>query len=124
MPNDPKLYTVTATLAYDDLPAPMKKGWSSSFGDTFLDHVGENPQVTEYISLNGRVCQKCVFIGTQALAEQFAEWLQAKLDSKKRPITVGVRRVGMDDLNYRRKTAVAEAQANDAKILELINTHQ
>lgn len=120
IPNDPRLYTVTATLAYDDLPAPMKRGWSPSFGDTFLDYVGENSQVTEYISLNSRICQKCVFIGSQQLAEQFAVWMQAKLDRKKRPITVSVRSVGYDDLKYRRKTAVAEAQANDAKILELM----
>lgn len=118
--HDPVLYTITAILAHDDLPTPMKEGWSSSFGSAFLDYVGDNPQVTRYMSLNGRVCQKCVFIGSQGLAEQFAVWMQTKLDRKKRPITVGVRRVGYDDLNYRRKAAVAEAQANDAKILELM----
>lgn len=118
--HDPVLYTITAILAHDDLPTPMKEGWSSSFGSAFLDYVGDNPQVTRYMSLNGRVCQKCVFIGSQGLAEQFAVWMQTKLDRKKRPITVGVRRVKSTDLNYRRKTAAAEAQANDAKILELM----
>lgn len=118
--HDPVLYTIIATLAYDDLPTPMKEGWSSSFGSAFLDYVGDNPQTTRYMSLNGRICQKCVFIGSEELAEQFAAWMQAKLDRRKRPITVGVRRVKSTDLNYRRKTAVAEAQANDAKILELM----
>lgn len=113
------LYTIEAELNYHDLPVNLKVGWSSAFGAAFLDYVGENQIVKQAVSINGRLTKKCIFIGDEALAHQFAEYLQNKANQKKRSLKFMVRKVDSRDLDYRRKTAQAEAEANDANIRAL-----
>jgi hypothetical protein len=114
------LYTIEAELNYDDLPVNLKEGWSSAFGAAFLDYVGENQIVKHPVSINGRLTKKCIFIGDEELANQFAQYLQNNANKKKRSLNFMIRKVNSRDLDYRRKTAQAEANANDAKIRELI----
>lgn len=114
------LYTIEAELNYHDLPVNLKVGWSSDFGAAFLDYVGENQIVKQAVSINGRLTRKCIFIGDEELANQFAEYLQNNADKKKRSLKFVIRKVDYTDLNYRRKTAQAEANANDAKIRETL----
>lgn len=114
------LYTIEAELNYHDLPINLKVGWSSDFGAAFLDYVGENQIVKHPVSINGRLTKKCIFIGDEELANQFAGYLQSNADKKKRSLKFVIRKVDYTDLNYRRKTAQAEANANDAKIRETL----
>lgn len=114
--NKMNLYTIEAWLNYHDLPVNLKEGWSSGF----LDYVGENPRVKQFVSLNGRLCRKCIFIGNEQLAKLFVNYLQAKADTSKRAIELKMRLVDDNDLAYRKKTAQSEADANDAKLRELL----
>ncbi|PTQ86531.1 hypothetical protein [Agitococcus lubricus] len=114
------LYTIEAELNYHDLPVNLKVGWSSAFGAAFLDYVGENQIVKHPVSINGRLTNKCIFIGDEALAHQFAEYLQNNADKKKRSLKFLIRKVDSRDLDYRRKKAQTEANANDAKIRETL----
>ncbi len=114
------LYTIEAELNYHDLPVNLKVGWSSDFGAAFLDYVGENQIVKQAVSINGRLTRKCIFIGDEELANQFAKYLQNNADKKKRSLKFMIHKVNSRDLDYRRKTAQAEANANDAKIRETL----
>lgn len=114
------LYTIEAELNYHDLPVNLKEGWSSDFGAAFLDYVGENQIIKYPVSINGRLTKKCIFIGDEQLANEFVAYLQKNADKKKRSIKFMVRKVNNRDLDYRRKTAQAEANTNDAKIRETL----
>lgn len=114
------LYTIEATLRYDDLPVNLKYGRSPGFGATFLDYVGENSIAIQLVSINGRLCSKRIFIGDNELAEKFVLHLQANADKKKRPYTFKARKVTDSDLNYRRKRVQAEAEENNAAIKSIL----
>lgn len=112
------LYTVEAVLNYDDLPINLKEGWGPS---GFMDYVGENQVATMYMSLHGRLCKKCIFIGDEQLATRFADHLQARVGRRGRSMEVKARPVGCNELAYRKKKAADEAMTNDAAIRQILD---
>lgn len=112
------LYTVEAVLNYDDLPINLKEGWGPS---GFMDYVGENQVATMFMSLHGRLCKKCIFIGDEQLATRFADHLQARVGRRGRSMEVKARPVGCNELAYRKKKAADEAMTNDAAIRQILD---
>lgn len=115
-----ELYTVQATLNYGELPTPLKVGYSPSYGLMFADHIGEHEKARFYLSVNGRLTNKCMFIYSKDLADKFAAHMQIKLSKKKKSLLTEVRKVESADLDYRRKKAMFEAMENDLKIKAIL----
>ncbi|MEJ5032889.1 hypothetical protein WH243_11470 [Acinetobacter sp. MYb177] len=116
-----KLYTIEAFLNYGDLPSNFREGWSPSYGLHFEElGINNNEKAHVYISLNGKFKKtKCEFIQEKVLAEKLFRHVEVKLKKLYPSITLNIRTVESRELDYRRKKALDEANANDLKVLEL-----
>ncbi len=107
-------FTIEAKVDYLDSPPNMRNGWSPAFGSAFLDYVGTNPgKIKLFVSENGRLCKKCIFIDSQQLAEQFCDHLMEKLIKRYKSIELEVRLVDRNDLMYRKKNVESDSIKND-----------
>ncbi len=119
-----KLYTIEGFLNYMHLPNTFREGWSPSYSLHFEElGIGEDEQAHVYISLNGKIKKsKCEFIQDKVLADKFVKYIEPKLKKNYPSIRLNLRHVECSDLDYRRKTALNEANVNDLKILEYFKT--
>ena len=106
-----QLYTIAVRMKLADKPKTMRSDW-------FETGMSEQSVSSEYLSIAGRQTNRYVFIGDQALAKKLASRFQASYAKRGIWARVEVEPVTDQHLNYRRKTAVAEAAANDQKIKE------
>lgn len=118
-----KLYTIEAFLKHGDLPKTMRDDWTPSFG---LEHgkygIKDEDKTHVYISLNGKLKKtKCEFIEDKNLAQEFLNYIESKLKKLYPSISISLRNVESNELDYRRKKALDEALANNTKILMIIN---
>lgn len=132
MPNDKELinlYTVEATLKYDELPKTLKLTWSPSWGlsdesdelsKRGLDHHNADYLDQVYVSINGRLQKKCIFIKDIISAIWFRDYLQLKLEKVYPSIKVNAKRIERHHLDYRCKKAMSEARENSLKIQDLM----
>lgn len=128
MSNDQELlnlYTVEANLRYGELPTTFKATWSPSWGlyDEFDElckrGLGDNAKdciEQVYISINGRLQKKCIFIKDEVSAIWFRDYLQLKLKKIYPSIQVIAKKIEHHHLDCRRKKALEEAKLNNLKI--------
>lgn len=132
MSNDKELlnlYTVEANLRYGELPSTLKATWNPNWGlhdefdelckrglgndaDDFIEHI--------YISINGRLQKKCIFIKDAVSAMWFQDYLQVKLKKIYPSIQVFSKKIERHHLDYRRKKALEEAEKNTVKIKSMM----
>lgn len=107
------IFTIAVTLRCGELPSNFLTDWDQPIAD---DEIA-----TCYVSTNGRIMKKCIFIESQELALKLVDLLKHKMLKSKPSIQFTVRKVKPAELDYRRKTARLEAQENDKVILDLTN---
>lgn len=125
-----KLYTIEAKLKYGELPLYLQDGflgygWRDLNGNAIYlsddaPYVDDDFTTCQFVSIQGRLTKKCVFIKTYDLAVWLKAVLQKRMVKKYPSITVLVRQVNHHDLNYRKKKALNEASDNDEKIKTLM----
>lgn len=118
-----KIYTIEAFLKHGDLPKTMRDDWTPSFGlEQGKYGIKDEDQAHTYISLNGKLKKsKCEFIEDKNLAQEFVEYAQPKLKKLYPSISIYVRNVKSNELNYRRKNALDEAITNNIILNEKLS---
>lgn len=119
------LYTIEAELKYSELPKTLKFTWNPNWGlhdeSDELSKRGLGQDVNDYVeqvyvSINGRLQKKCIFINDYDTAIWFRDYLQIKLEKIYPSIIVFTKKIETHHLDYRRKKALEEANKNKIKI--------
>ena len=118
-----KLYTIEAFLKHGDLPKTMRDDWTPSFGlEQGKYGIKDEDKAHAYISLNGKLKKsKCEFIEDKNLAQKFLNHVEPKLKKLYPSISINVRNVEANELDYRRKKALDEAITNNMILNEKLN---
>ncbi|WP_180083104.1 hypothetical protein [Acinetobacter sp. YH12102] len=118
-----KLYTIEAFLKHGDLPKTMRDDWTPSFGlEQGKYGIKDEDKAHAYISLNGKLKKsKCEFIADKNLAQKFLNHVEPKLKKLYPSISINVRNVEVNELDYRRKKALDEAITNNMILNEKLN---
>lgn len=120
-----KLYTIEAFLKHGDLPKTMRDDWTPSFGlEQGKYGIKDDDKAHAYISLNGKLKKtKCEFFKDRDLVQTFLNHVEPRLRNLYPSISFNLRNVQSNELDYRRKKAVAEAHSNDEKLKKLLKNH-
>ena len=128
-----QLFTIEANLKYGELPTTLKATWNPYWGlyeeanelckgglsgDEAINHI-----VHSYISINGRLQKKCIFLQNEKQATWLKNFLLLKMKKNYPSISISIRKITSRELDYRRKKALDEAIENSSKIEILIQKH-
>lgn len=109
-----ELFAIEAEVKVLQLPKTFRTTWAEIHRyseDSLQDHT-----IKMYVSLSGRLQNKCIFIEGEEAAHWLRDYMQQKLEKKYADVHVTAKRVSSKDLDYRRKNAMGEALENTTKI--------
>lgn len=103
----------------------MRDDWTPSFGlEQGKYGIKNDDKAHAYISLNGKLKKtKCKFFKDRDLVRTFLNHIEPRLRNLYPSISFNLRNVQSNELDYRRKKAVAEAHSNDEKLKKLLKNH-